>query len=221
MPLVGARRESGDGGAGGGGEVGEQGGQALGHRPGGSWGAVADGPAVDADHGDQAAHGPGHERPGGRVKLRDRVVAGPAGDPGGWGCTASSPPAPFACVLARIGGGRLLWLIFGSRQSGAGRRTLAVISVIPAASYTGSLNSASTISVGPAWLSRGSMPEVSLTPRVSVSLMWTPSRMPFAASVRLICSVICSSGGTGPNARARAEPRSRARCSASRKIFPW
>ena len=91
---------------------------------------------------------------------------------------------------------------------------------MPPASYTGSLNSASTISVGPAWFSRGSMPEVSLTPRLRVSLMCTPSRMPFAASVRLICSVISSSDGIWANASARAEARSRARCSSSRKIFP-
>jgi hypothetical protein len=39
------------------------------------------------------------------------------------------------------------------------------------------------------------MPEVILTPRVKVSLMCTPSRMPFAASVRLICAVICSAEG--------------------------
>src|SRR5580693_2418889 len=135
--------------------------------------------------------------------------------------TASSAPATFASILARIDGSRLLWWIFGSRQSGAGRRTLAVISVMPAASYTGALNSASTISVGPEEFSRGSMPEVSLTPRVSVSLMWTPSRMPFAARVRRIWSMISSSGGTGPKARAWAEARSRSRCSVSRKILPW
>ena len=134
--------------------------------------------------------------------------------------TASSAPATFASILARIDGSRLLWWIFGSRQSGAGRRTLAVISVMPAASYTGSLNSASTIRVGPAWLRRGSMPEVILTPRVRVSLMCTPSRMPLAASVRLSCSVISSSEGMRSNASARAEARSRARCSSSRKIFP-
>ena len=134
--------------------------------------------------------------------------------------TASSAPATLASILARMDGSRLLWWIFGSRQSGAGRRTLAVISVMPAASYTGSFHSASTISVGPAWLSRGSMPEVTLTPRLSVSRMCTPSRMPFAASVRRICSVISSSEGIRPNARARAEARSLARCSSSRKILP-
>ena len=48
--------------------------------------------------------------------------------------TASSAPATLASILARIDGSRLLWWIFGSRQSGAGRRTLAVISVMPAAS---------------------------------------------------------------------------------------
>ena len=40
------------------------------------------------------------------------------------------------------------------------------------------------------------------------------------ASVRLICPVISSSDGIWPNARARAEARSRARCSSSRKIRP-
>ena len=134
--------------------------------------------------------------------------------------TASSAPATFASILAMIDGSRLLWWIFGSRQSGAGRRTLAVISVMPAASYTGSLNSASTISVGPAWLRRGSMPEVTLAPRVRVSLMCTPFRMPLASRVRLICSVISSSEGIWVNASARAEARSRARCSSSRKILP-
>jgi len=49
------------------GEVGEQGGEALGDRAGGSWvavadaDAVADGPAVDAQDRDQAAHGAGDE----------------------------------------------------------------------------------------------------------------------------------------------------------------
>src|SRR5215468_5173151 len=134
--------------------------------------------------------------------------------------TASSAPATFASILARIDGSRLLWWIFGSRQSGAGRRTLAVISVMPAASYTGSLNSASTISVGPATFSRGSMPEVTLTPRVSVSRMCTPSRIPLAARVRRISSTISSSGGTESNASACAERRSLSRCSPSAKIRP-
>ena len=39
------------------------------------------------------------------------------------------------------------------------------------------------------------MPEVIFTPRVRVSLMCTPSRMPLAASVRRICSVISSAEG--------------------------
>src|SRR5215467_15576857 len=45
--------------------------------------------------------------------------------------TASSAPATFASILARIDDRRLLWWIFGSRQSGAGRRTLELISRIP------------------------------------------------------------------------------------------
>ena len=49
------------------------------------------------------------------------------------------------------------------------------------------------------------MPEVILTPRVRVSRMCTPSRIPFAASVRRICSVISSSEGMRSNASARAE----------------
>ena len=45
--------------------------------------------------------------------------------------TASPAPAAFASILARMDGSRLLWWIFGSRQSGAGRRTLEVISRMP------------------------------------------------------------------------------------------
>ena len=45
--------------------------------------------------------------------------------------TASSAPATFASILARIDGSRLLWWIFGSSTSGGGRRTLDVISVMP------------------------------------------------------------------------------------------
>ena len=45
--------------------------------------------------------------------------------------TASSAPATLASILARMDGSRLLWWILGSRQSGAGRRTLDVISRIP------------------------------------------------------------------------------------------
>ena len=48
---------------------------------------------------------------------------------------------------------------------------------------------------GPDWFSRGSMPLVIFTPRLSVSRMCTPSVMSFAASVRLISSVISSSDG--------------------------
>ena len=64
------------------------------------------------------------------------------------------------------------------------------------------------------------MPEVIFTPRVRVSLMCTPSRMPLAAIVRLTCSVIRAADGTCSNASALAESRSRARCSSSRKIRP-
>ncbi len=64
------------------------------------------------------------------------------------------------------------------------------------------------------------MPDVILTPRVRVSLTWTPSRMPFAASVRRISTVISSSEGICSNASALAEARRRARCASSRKIFP-
>ena len=64
------------------------------------------------------------------------------------------------------------------------------------------------------------MPEVIFTPRVKVSLMCTPSRMPFAATVRLTCSVISPAEGICSNASALAESRSRARCSSSRKIRP-
>ena len=48
--------------------------------------------------------------------------------------TASSAPATLASILAMMDGSRLLWWILGSRQSGAGRRTLAVTSVMPEAS---------------------------------------------------------------------------------------
>jgi hypothetical protein len=45
--------------------------------------------------------------------------------------TASSAPATFASILARIEVSRLLWWIFGSRESGAWRRTLDVTRRIP------------------------------------------------------------------------------------------
>src|ERR1039457_6196548 len=45
--------------------------------------------------------------------------------PRGSSMTASSAPATFASILARIEGSRLVWWVFGSRQSGAGRRTRA------------------------------------------------------------------------------------------------
>src|SRR5262249_29765308 len=64
------------------------------------------------------------------------------------------------------------------------------------------------------------MPEVTLTPRVSVSRMCTPSRIPLAARVRRISSTISSSGGTESNASACAERRSLSRCSPSAKIRP-
>ena len=134
--------------------------------------------------------------------------------------TASSAPATFASILARIDGSRLLWWIFGSRQSGGGRRTLEVMRVIPARSYTGGLCSASTIRVGPDRLSRGSIPLVTFSPRVSVSLMCTLSVIWLARRVRRTCSVISSSEGTVSNASAFAERRNRARCSASRKMRP-
>src|SRR5215467_10604629 len=134
--------------------------------------------------------------------------------------TASSAPAAFASILARIDGSRLLWWIFGSRQSGCGRRMLEVIRVIPARSYTGGLCSASTIRVGPDRFSRGSIPLVTFSPRVSVSLMCTLSVIWLACRVRRICPVISSSEGTVSNASAFAERRNRPRCSVSRKMRP-
>ena len=65
------------------------------------------------------------------------------------------------------------------------------------------------------------MPLVIFTPRVSVSRMCTSSVIPFARSVRRICSVISPSEGTSVKPSAAADWRSRARCSASRKIRPW
>ena len=49
---------------------------------------------------------------------------------------------------------------------------------------------------------RGSIPDVIFTPRVSVRRMCTPSRILFAASVRLISSMIFSLGGISANERA-------------------
>ena len=115
---------------------------------------------------------------------------------------------------------RLVWWIFGSSTSGPGRRTDAVTRVMPAESYTGGLCSATTMRVGPDRLSRGSIPLVTLTPRLSVSLTWTPSRMALARSVAATWSVMVASSGTSVNASARAERRSRARCSVSRKTRP-
>src|ERR1700683_1097048 len=133
---------------------------------------------------------------------------------------ASSAPAAFASTLARIEVSRLAWWIFGSRLSGAARRTLEVIRVIPDASYTGALCSGSTISVGPDWFSRGSIPLVIFTPLVSVSRMCTPSVMSLACSVRRISRMISSPEGTESNASALADRRNRAKCSSSRKILP-
>ncbi len=45
--------------------------------------------------------------------------------------TASSAPATFASIFAMIEVSRLLWWILGSRESGADRRTLDVISRTP------------------------------------------------------------------------------------------
>jgi hypothetical protein len=45
--------------------------------------------------------------------------------------TASSAPATFASILARIEVSRLLWWILGSSESGAWRRTLEVTRRIP------------------------------------------------------------------------------------------
>ena len=69
------------------------------------------------------------------------------------------------------------------------------------------------MSVGPDWLSRGSIPLVILTPRVRVSRMCTLSVIWLAASVRRISAVISSSDGICSNASACAERRSLARCS--------
>ena len=57
------------------------------------------------------------------------------------------------------------------------------------------------------------MPEVIFTPRVSVRRMCTPSRISLAASVRRISSMISSCDGISANASARADSRSRSRCS--------
>src|SRR5450756_847757 len=76
------------------------------------------------------------------------------------------------------------------------------------------------MSVGPDVFSRGSMPEVSLTPLVRVSLMCTPSRIPLAAKVGPISETISASEGGAAKASACAERRSRARCSSSAKIRP-
>ncbi len=64
------------------------------------------------------------------------------------------------------------------------------------------------------------MPLVIFTPRLSVSLMCTPSVMALAASVRLISAVISASDGTESKASACADRRSLTRCSVSRKIRP-
>ncbi len=134
--------------------------------------------------------------------------------------SASSAPAAFAWIFASTEFSRFAWWIFGSSTSGEGRRMLLVNSVSPPFEYTGALCSASTISVGPDWLRRGSMPEVTFTPRVSVRRRCTPSFMPFAASVRRISATIFSFEGMSAKARARAEERSRARCSSSAKMRP-
>ncbi len=65
--------------------------------------------------------------------------------------SASSAPATLASILARIEVSRLLWWISGSSASARARRTLEVIGVMPAGSYTGDLCSARTIGVGPLW----------------------------------------------------------------------
>ena len=65
------------------------------------------------------------------------------------------------------------------------------------------------------------MPEVTFTPRVSVSRMWTPSRIALAASVRRISLddlVVRRDRRRTP--APCAELRSRSRCSSSRKMRP-
>ena len=64
----------------------------------------------------------------------------------------------------------------GSRQSGGNRRTLLVISVRPSCRRRAACARRARSASGPTWLSRGSMPDVIFTPRVSVSRMCTPSR---------------------------------------------
>src|SRR5205085_1766332 len=97
--------------------------------------------------------------------------------------TASSAPATFASILARIEGSRLLWWIFGSTQSGAGRRTLAVISVTPAASY--SLSPSQTAS--PPWTAESN----GLTPARS---RWVSLPPTLTTRSRLRSSNACSIG---------------------------
>src|SRR5688572_30105265 len=134
--------------------------------------------------------------------------------------SASSAPAMLASIFARIDWIRLLWWILGSRQSGAKRLMLAVTSEMPSRGYTGGLCSASTMSVGPDVLSRGSMPEVIFTPRVSVRRMWTPSNIAFASSVLRIWPMISARGGIVSNASALADSTNRSRCCSSRKMRP-
>ena len=64
--------------------------------------------------------------------------------------------------------------------------------------------------VGPLWFSRGSIPEVTFTPRVRVRRMCTPSRIWFAAKVRLISAMIFSSvGNLSKRERLRGAPQAR------------
>ena len=64
------------------------------------------------------------------------------------------------------------------------------------------------------------MPLVTFTPRVRVSRMCTPSRIPLASSVRRISVVISSSDGICCEGQRMADRRSRLRCSVSLKMRP-
>ena len=99
-------------------------------------------------------------------------------------------------------------------------RTAEETSRRPAVPKTGGFHSASTISVQPARLFVGLIPEVSLGPRVRVSRACAPSYMPFARNVSSTAASTSIRVGCPLKASAFAESKSRSRCASSAKIRP-
>ena len=134
--------------------------------------------------------------------------------------SASSTPARFASIFARMLLIRLLWWIFESTHWGLLRRTAAVINRMPAWSYTSDFHSASTISVQPDWFQCGLMPDVTFSPRVSVNRTWASSDIPLARSVSNTALRTADLGGTPAKHIAWADAIRRSRCGPKSAMRP-